>query len=347
MDATAFRTWFALMRLPVAEASGARSKSAASCVWLGVGLGVCLFSLAYLRLAPAQTSQPAGASPVVAAAAEPITPVPVPSGIDPLKRALGEELFADPRLSHDQTYGCVSCHDVRTNGADNRRIGTGPHGQRLRFNTPTIFNAALSFRMNWDGRFRTLEQQAESSLLSPRIMATSLAEVLPRLNADPKMTSQFAKAYGRAPDRANVLDAIATYERSLLTPDSRFDKWLKGDTAALSPAEVDGYRLFKSLGCVSCHQGVNVGGNLFEHRGIFGSLGSEKPDLLRVPSLRNVATTAPYFHDGSAPTLDDAVRKMGRAQLGQTLSDPEVASIVGFLKTLTAPPWHPPREAKR
>lgn len=329
------------------EAFGARGKYVASRLWLGVAVGVCLFSLVYLRLVPAQTSQLAGDAPAVAVVAEPITPIPVPSGIDPLKRILGEELFADPRLSHDQTYGCVACHDIRTNGADARKIGTGPHGQQLRFNTPTIFNAALSFRMNWDGRFRTLEAQAEASLLSPRIMATSIAEVLPRLNADPKMTSQFAKAYGRAPDRANVLDAIATYERSLLTPGSRFDKWLAGDAAALSPAEVDGYRLFKSLGCVSCHQGVNVGGNLFEHRGIFGSLGSEKPELLRVPSLRNVATTPPYFHNGSAPTLDDAVRRMGRAQLGQTLSDPQVASIVAFLKTLTAPPWHPQGEAKR
>jgi cytochrome c peroxidase len=347
MDSAAFRTWFALMRMPMGEAFGAWSKPAASRLWLGVGLGVCLFSFAYLRLAPAQTSQPVGDAPTAAVTAEPITPIPVPSGIDPLKRALGEELFADPRLSHDQAYGCVSCHDVRTNGADDRRIGTGPHGQRLTFNTLTIFNAALSFRMNWDGKFRTLEEQAEASLLSPRIMATTLAEVLPRLNADPKMTSQFAKAYGRAPDRANVLDAIATYERSLLTPGSRFDKWLTGDATALSPAEVDGYRLFKSLGCVSCHQGVNVGGNLFEHRGIFGSLGADKTELLRVPSLRNVAITPPYFHDGSAPTLDDAVRKMGRAQLGQTLSDPQVASVVAFLKTLTAPPWHPPTEAKR
>jgi cytochrome c peroxidase len=335
------------MRMPTGEAFGAWSKYATSRLWMGVGLGVCLFSFAYLRLAPAETSERLGNAPTVAVAAEPITPIPIPAGIDPLKRALGEELFADPRLSHDQTYGCVSCHDVRTNGADDRRIGTGAHGQRLTFNTLTIFNAALSFRLDWDGKFRTLEEQAEASLLSPRIMATNLAEVLPRLNADPKMTSQFAKAYGRAPDRANVLDAIATYERSLLTPGSRFDKWLTGDAAALSPAEVDGYRLFKSLGCVSCHQGINVGGNLFEHRGIFGSLGPDKSELMRVPSLRNVATTPPYFHDGSAPTLDDAVRKMGRAQLGQTLSDPQVAAVVAFLKTLTAPPWHPPGEAKQ
>jgi len=320
-------------------------------LWLGVGIGVCLFSFAYfLSLAPATTpATTAAPAPVTnqALAAEPISPIPIPADIDPLKRALGEELFADPRLSHDQTYGCAACHDISTNGADDQKLGTGPHGEPLKFNTLTIFNAALSFRLDWAGKFRTLEEQAKDSLLSPRIMGTNFTEVLARLNADPKMTSQFAKAYGRRPDQANVLDAIATYERSLLTPGSRFDKWLAGDATALSPAEVAGYQLFKSLGCVSCHQGVNVGGNLFEHRGIFASLGSEKPDLLRVPSLRNVATTPPYFHDGSAPTLEDAVRKMGRAQLGQTLSDAQVASIVAFLKTLTAPPWRPPGEPQR
>jgi cytochrome c peroxidase len=329
------------------EACGVRNKYVAPRPWLGGGVGVCLFSLAYLPLAPAQTSVSVIPGPSGAVSPEPIAPIPTPADLDPLKLMLGEELFADPRLSHDQSYACTACHDLRTNGADNKKIGTGPQGQPLRFNTLTIFNAALSFRFNWDGRFRTLEEQAEGSLLSPRIMATSFAEVLPRLNADPKITSQFAKAYGRPPDRANVLDAIATYERSLLTPSSRFDKWLTGDAAALSPAEVDGYRLFKSLGCVSCHQGVNVGGNLFEHRGIFGSLGPDKTELLRVPSLRNVAVTPPYFHNGNAPTLEEAVRRMGRAQLGQTLSEPQVAAVVEFLKTLTAPPWHPPGEAER
>jgi cytochrome c peroxidase len=166
-------------------------------------------------------------------------------------------------------------------------------------------------------------------------MASSVDEVLKKLNADPSMVRQFINAYGRSPDRANLLDAIATYERSLVTPGSRFDLWLGGNSAALSAKELDGYKLFKSLGCVSCHQGVNVGGNLFQRQGIFRPLVSAKPEIVRVPSLRNVATTPPYFHDGSAATLADAVRKMGGAQLDQTLTDQQVEAIVAFLHTLT------------
>jgi len=146
---------------------------------------------------------------------------------------------------------------------------------------------------------------------------------------------QFEAAYGRGPDRAGLLDAVATYERSLLTPGSQFDHWLGGDAAALSAEEQDGYQLFKSIGCISCHQGVNVGGNLFERQGIFHPLVSPPPEIVRVPSLRNVATTPPYFHDGSAPTLDEAVRRMGSAQLDQTLSDQQIKAIVAFLDTLT------------
>jgi cytochrome c peroxidase len=131
------------------------------------------------------------------------------------------------------------------------------------------------------------------------------------------------------------LDAIATYVRSLLTPGSRFDLWLGGDAAALTAEELNGYRLFKSLGCISCHQGVNIGGNLYQRHGIFHPLAAPKPEILRVPSLRNVATTAPYFHDGSAPTLGDAVRKMAAAQLDQDLSDSQSEAIVAFLRTLT------------
>jgi cytochrome c peroxidase len=308
---------------------------------------LCLLLLSLTGVEPAPSSRPATDIPSVSANAEPITPIPLPPAANPLKLALGEQLFGDSRLSHDQTRSCMSCHDVRTNGADNRRIGVGPQGQLLSFNTPTVFNAALSFRLHWAGKFRTLEEQAEASLLSPRIMATSMGEVLARLNADPRVKAGFLEAYGRGPDRTSVLDAIATYERSLVTPGSRFDRWLAGDASALSAAEINGYRLFKSLGCISCHQGVNVGGNLFEHRGIFGSLGSQKPDLLRVPSLRNVATTPPYFHDGSSPTLDDAVHRMGLAQLGQKLTDPQVAAIVTFLNTLTASPTPATAEARQ
>jgi cytochrome c peroxidase len=266
---------------------------------------------------------------------EPISSVPPPPVADPLQLALGERLFADPRLSRDGSRTCTSCHDVSTNGADGNRHAKAFDGSNLPFNTTTIFNAALSFRLGWEGSFRTLEAQAEALLENSGPMGATIAEVVEKLSADPQMTRQFGKAYGRNPDRASLLDAIATYERSLLTPGSRFDQWLDGDGAALSIEEQNGYQLFKSLGCVSCHQGVNVGGNLFQRHGIFHPLASPKPEILRVPSLRNVAITPPYFHDGSAPTLDEAVRRMAAAQLDRALSDQQVEAIVAFLSTLT------------
>jgi len=266
---------------------------------------------------------------------EPITPVPQPPSADPLKLALGELLFADPRLSSDGSRACSSCHDIGTNGADANQHDKAFDGSELPLNTPTVFNAALSFRFNWEGNFHTLEAEDEATLIAGKTMGKGFDDALLRLSSDPKLTEKFHRAYGHSLDRATLLDAIATYEGSLLTPGSRFDRWLEGDATALSAEEHAGYMLFKSIGCVSCHQGVNVGANLFERHGIFHPLASPKPEILRVPSLRNVATTAPYFHDGSAPTLGDAVRRMAAAQLDQTLSDKQVRLIVAFLNTLT------------
>jgi len=208
-------------------------------------------------------------------------------------------------------------------------------GSLLSFNTPTVFNSTLSFRLGWEGEFRTLEAQIAATLENPRLMGSRIDEVVGKLSHDPVLVHQFELAYGHGPDPASVLDAIATFERSLVTPGSPFDRWLAGDLAALSAQQLDGYRLFKSLGCVSCHQGVNVGANLFQRHGIFHPLARAEPGILRAPSLRNVATTAPYFHDGSAPSLDDAVRKMATAQLNLTLTDQQVEEIVAYLRTLT------------
>jgi cytochrome c peroxidase len=266
---------------------------------------------------------------------EPITPIPGPPTIDPLKIKLGERLFGDPRLSHDNSRSCSSCHDLGTNGASRKSHDVGLDGSSLPLNTLSVFNAALNFRLGWEGKIRTLEVDTEALLDSPQIMGASLPEAVEKLDADPNMRREFTAVYGNGPDASNIVDAIASFERTLVTPDSRFDRWLAGDATALSTDELEGYRLFKSLGCVSCHQGVNVGGNLFERHGIFHPLASPKPEILRVPSLRNVATTAPYFHDGSAQTLDDAVRKMGLAQLNSTLTDQQVNAIVAYLRTLT------------
>jgi len=181
---------------------------------------------------------------------------------------------------------------------------------------------------------------ATPALAAPRVaiktsLGTIVVELAEKLDGDPGLRQEFMDAYGRGPDPGNVVDALASFQRTLVTPGSRFDRWLMGDAGALSVEEQDGYRLFKSLGCVSCHQGVNIGGNLFQRHGIFHPLASPKPEILRVPSLRNVAITPPYFHDGSAATLDEAVRKMGAAQLNTALTDEQVSAIVAYLRTLT------------
>jgi cytochrome c peroxidase len=300
--------------------------------WLAASIAALLL---VISIAAATTREPHLSGPQLKAAEEPITPIPQPPSADPLKLALGERLFADKKLSRNGSRACLSCHDIHTNGADHNRHDKAIDGSQLPLRTLTVFNAALSFRLGWEGKFRILEAQVEAIVENPRIMRASVEEVLRRLRGDPELVRQFEEAYGRGPDKTSLLDAMATYERSLVTPGSRFDRWLSGDPAALSAEEQEGYQLFKSIGCISCHQGVNVGGNLFERQGIFHPLVSPPPEIVRVPSLRNVATTPPYFHDGSAATLDEAVRRMGNAQLDQTLSDQQMKAIVAFLKTLT------------
>lgn len=265
---------------------------------------------------------------------EPITPIPAARGLEPRRVLLGEKLFGDRRLSHGNTHSCLLCHDIGSNGASANAHDT-PVGRPKALNTPTVFNVSLSFRLNWEGNIRSLEEGVERSLSNPAIMASSLDEVVSKLRADPEIVSQFREAYGQEPNPTTVLEAIATYERSLVTPGSRFDRWLLGEVDAITPEELSGYLLFKSLGCITCHQGANVGGNLFQRHGIFHPLGSPEPVLLRVPGLRNVAATAPYFHDGSASTLSEAVRSMGIAQLDRVLTDQQISAVVAFLDTLT------------
>jgi cytochrome c peroxidase len=217
-----------------------------------------------------------------------------------------------------------------------------------------VFNAALSFRLNWRGNFRSLEAQIEAVLLDPDLMNTTWDELLAKLRADAAYRKAFLATYGDRPEAAHVVDALATYERSLLTPDARFDRYLRGEPGVLEAEELQGYELFKTYGCIACHQGVNVGGNLFQRFGIFydpfsprhpvsaadlGRLtitGNETDrHVFRVPALRNVALTAPYFHDGRTASLEEAVEAMGESQLGRTLTGREIGLIAAFLRTLT------------
>jgi cytochrome c peroxidase len=273
--------------------------------------------------------------------------------LDADKVRLGEMLFHDVRLSHADVLACASCHLLAEGGDDNQAHSRGSDGELSNFNAPTVFNAAQSFRLNWRGNFRTLEEQNEAVLLDRHLMNTTWQALLPKLRNDEAYREAFAAAYGSAPAPAQVLDALATFQRSLITPDARFDRYLRGERDAITPDEERGYRLFKDYGCVACHQGVNIGGNLFQRFGVFydpfaqwpirmADLGrftitGEADDrfVFRVPSLRNVALTAPYFHDGRAETLEQAIEEMARSQLGRVLSGQEIELIAAFLRTLT------------
>jgi cytochrome c peroxidase len=289
----------------------------------------------------------------IAPGGEPITPLPRDVYLDADKVRLGEMLFHDVRLSHGNVLACASCHVLAEGGDDNRARSEGSDGALLDFNAPTVFNVALNFRLNWRGNFRTLEEQNEAVLLNPHLMNTTWEELLAKLRADEAYADAFARVYGSDPAPADVLDALAAFQRSLSTPDARFDRHLRGQRDAITPEEERGYQLFKDFGCVACHQGVNVGGNLFQRFGIFHDPFSRWPihtaDLgrftitgeakdrfvFRVPSLRNVAVTAPYFHNGRAETLEQAIEEMARSQLGRVLTGQEIELIAGFLRTLT------------
>jgi cytochrome c peroxidase len=295
---------------------------------------------------------PLGAQPMLER--EPIAPIKSPVIEDARKIALGEALFFDPRLSRDDRFACVACHALDQAGNDGRAHSDGLDRRPLLFNVPTIFNAALNFRLNWRGNFRTLEEQNEAVLLDPLLMGANWPELLAKLGGDPDVRRDFIQVYGGPPDRERVLDALAAFQHSLVTPNARFDRYLAGERGAITAEEEQGYRQFKAYGCAACHQGRNVGGNLFQRFGIFADPFADKANVseadlgrftltgnetdryvFRVPSLRNVAVTAPYFHDGRTQSLAEAVDLMARSQLGRALPPEDVRLIVKFLGTLT------------
>ena len=285
---------------------------------------------------------------------EPIRPIETPSNLAPRKIALGRKLFHDPQLSHDNSLACSSCHDLKTGGTDRRARSIGINNSVGVINAPTVLNSGLNFSQFWDGRAATLEKQIDGPIESKTEMGSSWPEVIGKLQRAADYASVFSQVYGHPIQSEDVKDSIAEFERSLATPNSRFDRYLRHDPKALTSREQQGYLLFKSFGCASCHQGANVGGNMYQKlgvmapyfadrghitkadRGRYNVTGDPKDTyMFKVPSLRNVELTPPYFHDGNAPTLGDAVRMMAKYQLGRSLSDQEVELIVDFLKTLT------------
>jgi len=285
---------------------------------------------------------------------EPIQPIPTDQKLNAQKVSLGESLFNDKRLSKDNSVSCASCHDLNKGGTDNRVVSIGIGGAQGSINAPTVFNSGLNFRQFWDGRSSSLEEQSADPIQNAKEMGSQWPEVLAKLQADGNFVSRFKQSYPDGIQIKNIQNAIATFERSLLTPNSRFDKYLRGDNAAINADELHGYQLFKTYGCIACHQGVNVGGNMFQKFGVMGDYfkkrgnvteadmgrfnvtkDNDDKNIFKVPSLRNIALTAPYFHDGSAKTLNDAVDVMFKYQLGRVASREDKEAIVKFLGTLT------------
>lgn len=296
---------------------------------------------------------------------EPIEIVPDSLPVDPLKVELGKKMFNDVRISLDNTVSCASCHILRIGGADeyDERTSLGINNQAGGANAPTVYNSAFNIRQFWNGRAEDLREQAAGPPENPVEMGDqSWAQIVERLSRDKALVGEFEALYpGEGLSQYSVTDAIAEYEKTLLTPGCRFDKYLSGDSSAISQEELEGYYAFKNNGCATCHTGTILGGQSFEKLGIFedyfADRASRRPDIaynsdddglkgytlreedlhkFKTPQLRNIALTPPYFHDGSYSTLDEAVEAMFRFEFGlQEVPASDVRSIVLFLDTLT------------
>ncbi len=284
---------------------------------------------------------------------EPIRPLPeiASDSLHTPMVTLGRKLFHDTRLSGDGTLSCASCHAIDQGGDDNLKSATGIRGQKGPINTPTVLNSGFGFRQFWDGRAPTLDEQARGPVTADIEMGAVWSTVIDTLSNDENLLEEFKHAFGSSEiTEDRIVHAIARFEETLITP-SPFDRYLRGDQLAISDDAKAGYVRFKEYGCVSCHQGINVGGNLYQQFGVlnFVELDSflnsraspvirerdEDVEMVKVPSLRNVALTAPYFHSGKIKDLPTAVLIMGLSQLGRTIPDEDINLIVAFLNSLT------------
>jgi len=281
---------------------------------------------------------------------EPIQPLEPAKITDPAKVELGKQLFFDPRLSRSGFISCNSCHNLSMGGSDNLKTSIGDRWQKGAIRAPTVLNSSLNIAQFWDGRAKTLADQAGGPIANPIEMNSTHEAAESLLNTIPGYRMEFKKVYGT--DKISfpqAADAMAAFEATLITPNSRFDQWLKGDKKAITDYELSGYQLFKEAGCVACHNGPAVGGNSFQKFGLVHEYKSPNPSIgraavtgdesqrmmFKVPTLRNVELIPPYFHDGTASTLTQAVETMGWLQLGRKFTPDENARIVAFLKTLT------------
>ena len=275
---------------------------------------------------------------------EPITPVPLELNLNQQKVKLGRRLFADSRLSGEKGMSCASCHFLDRGLTDGVPISRGLPGHPGTTNTLSLFNVGLASKLNWDGHALTLEEQNREVVENKQRMGANWDEVVNLLKSDAELVATFEEIYPNSLRRENVIDALVEYQKSLVTPNAPFDRYLRGEKKAISDQAKAGYQLFKDYGCVSCHQGVNVGGNMLQVFGIFGTplaavagpktpgsaqhsgIADDRP-VFRVPILRNVKQTGPYFHDGSVKTLAEAIGIMATYQLGRQISDEDTAKI--------------------
>jgi cytochrome c peroxidase len=335
---------------------------------LGVLAGACSKEPAAPAVEPPKTT--IAPSELTAFAPLPVD-VPAASGAatDDLV-ALGKMLYFEPRLSKSQKISCNSCHDLATYGVDNQPTSDGHKGQLGDRNSPTVLNAAAHFAQFWDGRAADVEAQAKGPVLNPVEMAMPAEPVVVRvLESMPEYVDLFARAFPTEKKPVtydNMAKAIGAFERKLMTP-SRWDQFLKGDQTALTPEEQAGFKTFVAVGCKTCHAGALLGGSFYQKLGVAkpfprvadpgrAKLTKNEADrgVFKVPSLRNIEKTGPYFHDGQTPDLDRAVRDMGEYQLGRALTDQETRQIIDFLNVLTGtvdpelakPPVLPPSTAK-
>ena len=286
----------------------------------------------------------------IAATKEPIQPIPPAKVTNPALVELGKQLYFDPRLSKSGFISCNSCHNLSMGGTDNIKTSIGHNWQEGPINAPTVLNSSLNVAQFWDGRAADLKAQAGGPIANPGEMGFSHTLAVGMLQTIPGYVTQFKKAFGSDQiDIDKVTKAIAAFEETLVTPNSRFDKWLRGDKKALTANELAGYKLFKETGCIACHNGPAVGGNSFQKMGQVEPYKASSPAEgrsavtgkdadrfnFKVPTLRNVEMTYPYFHDGAANTLPEAVDTMARIQLGKKFTPEENAAVVAFLKTLT------------
>ncbi|MEA2046876.1 MAG: cytochrome c peroxidase [Campylobacterota bacterium] len=274
-------------------------------------------------------------------------PLPISVEVEDKKVQLGKKLFSDTILSKDKTLSCMSCHNLLHNGADTTALTKGINGKLGVFNVPTVYNSTYNFRQFWDGRAKNLKEQALNPIINPVEMGSSMPEVLQDLENSKVYPGLFNAIYKDGITEDNLADVLAEFEKTLITPNSPFDRFLNGDEKALSTHAYEGYRLFKEKGCVSCHNGINIGGNLYNKFGIYKDAKSEELGrynttkkeadkyVFKVPSLRNIALTAPYMHDGRAKTMEEAVNIMTQYQLGRPMDKDDLHRIVDFLNALT------------